>query len=108
MIADVEARRDVRFALGARAQAPVAVMSPDIVNSLVRAATALDIPARLLGSPASHDAAAFADAHVPVGMIFVRNEHGSHNPLEHMTIEDFLAATAVLTSWLVSELTPGC
>jgi N-carbamoyl-L-amino-acid hydrolase len=54
-----------------------------------------------LGSPASHDAAAFAAVGVPMGMIFVRNANGSHNPHEAMTIDDFLAGTALLTWWLV-------
>jgi N-carbamoyl-L-amino-acid hydrolase len=29
-------------------------------------------------------------------MIFVRNEHGSHNPREAMAIDDFLAGIAVM------------
>ena len=57
-----------------------------------------------LGSPASHDAAAFAAAGVPMGMIFVRNENGSHNPREAMTIDDFLAGTSLLTGWLAETL----
>jgi N-carbamoyl-L-amino-acid hydrolase len=57
----------------------------------------------MMGSPASHDAAAFAAAGVPVGMIFVRNENGSHNPHEAMEIDDFLDACAVLTSWVADQ-----
>ena len=30
-------------------------------------------------------------------MIFIRNAHGSHNPDEHMEMDDFLQATRVLT-----------
>ena len=41
-----------------------------------------------------------AAAGVPTGMIFVRNENGSHNPLEAMAIEDFLDGAAILTHWL--------
>ena len=52
-----------------------------------------------------HHAAAFAQAGVPVGMIFVRNENGSHNPAEHMEIDDFLDGTALMTAWLQKELT---
>jgi len=37
---------------------------------------------------------------VPMGMIFVRNANGSHNPHEAMTIDDFLSGTALLTWWL--------
>lgn len=100
----IEEERQVRFVLGPRAQASVGMMSPEIAAALERGATELGIPAMRLGSPASHDAAAFAAAGVPVGMIFIRNENGSHNPLERMTIEDFLDGTGVLASWVASEV----
>jgi N-carbamoyl-L-amino-acid hydrolase len=38
-----------------------------------------------------------------MGMLFVRNAHGSHNPLEHMEIADLLAATRLLTWWLATH-----
>ena len=37
-----------------------------------------------MASGAGHDAAVFANCGVPTAMIFVRNEHGSHNPDEAM------------------------
>ncbi len=104
IIADIERRRRVRFHLGARASAAVGPVDPAIRAGLIRAAGGLGIPTLDLGSPASHDAAAFAAAGVPVGMIFVRNENGSHNPREAMTIDDFLAGTAVLTAWLAATV----
>ena len=39
-----------------------------------------------------------------MGMIFVRNANGSHNPHEAMTLDDFLDGTAVLTQWLIEAL----
>ena len=33
---------------------------------------------------------------VPTGMLFIRNENGSHNPDEHMDMDDFSAGAAVL------------
>ena len=66
-----------------------------------RCAAELDMPVLQLGSPASHDAAAFAAAGVPMGMIFVRNENGSHNPREAMTIDDFMSGATLLTRYLV-------
>ena len=48
----------------------------------------------------AHIPAAFAAAGVPMGMVFVRNENGSHNPHEAMETDDFLAATKVLALWL--------
>jgi N-carbamoyl-L-amino-acid hydrolase len=36
-------------------------------------------------------------------MIFVRNENGSHNPREAMTIDDFMAGATLLTQVLVQR-----
>jgi N-carbamoyl-L-amino-acid hydrolase len=82
----------------------VGKVDPAIRAALTRAADALGIPTMPLGSPASHDAAAFAACGVPMGMIFVRNANGSHNPHEAMTLDDFLDGTAVLTQWLIEAL----
>ncbi|HEY3847182.1 MAG TPA: hydantoinase/carbamoylase family amidase [Acetobacteraceae bacterium] len=106
IIAGIEQRRGVRFHLGAKARAGVGTVDPAIRAALTAGAEALGIPTLALGSPASHDAAAFAACGVPMGMIFVRNANGSHNPREAMTLDDFLAGTAVLTKWLVDLPTP--
>jgi N-carbamoyl-L-amino-acid hydrolase len=104
VVAGIEQRRGVRFHLGPRASAAIGAVDPAIRAGLARAAAALNVPALDLGSPASHDAAAFAAAGVPMGMLFVRNENGSHNPREAMAIDDFLAGTAVLTQFLAATL----
>ena len=41
---------------------------------------------------------------MPTGMLLVRNTNGSHNPEEAMELDDFLAATSVLTLWLAENL----
>lgn len=74
-----------------------------IAEGLTQAARRLAIPCMPLGSPASHDAAAFAAAGVPTAMLFVRNEHGSHNPREAMDIGDFLDGCAVLALWVAEH-----
>jgi N-carbamoyl-L-amino-acid hydrolase len=102
-IADIEQRRRVTFDLGSRAEAGVGEVSPRIYKGLEAAAAALGVQTMPLGSPASHDAAAFAKAGVPMAMLFVRNEHGSHNPDEAMEIDDLLRAVSILTCWLVKE-----
>ena len=104
IVAGIEQRRGVRFRLGAKARAAVGQVDPAIKAGLERSAAELGIATLELGSPASHDAAAFAASGVPMGMIFVRNENGSHNPREAMTIDDFLAGAAVLTRWLVETI----
>jgi beta-ureidopropionase / N-carbamoyl-L-amino-acid hydrolase len=103
IIASIEQRRGVHFHRGAKARAAVGPVDTTIRAALERGATELGIPTLPLGSPASHDAAAFAAAGVPMGMIFVRNENGSHNPREAMTIDDFLAGTSLLTWYLATN-----
>ena len=49
-----------------------------------------------MASGGGHDAAIFANAGIPTAMIFVRNQNGSHNPLEAMKTEDFLAGTSII------------
>lgn len=103
-IARIEVERRVSFELGQRASAAVGPVDPGIRSALTEGAAALGIAAMPLGSPASHDSAAFAAAGAPVAMIFVRNEHGSHNPKEAMEIDDFMAATAVLAQWVAANI----
>jgi beta-ureidopropionase / N-carbamoyl-L-amino-acid hydrolase len=100
IIADIEQRPGVRFLRGPKARAAVGPVDPMIRSALEHGAAELGLPVLSLGSPASHDAAAFAAAGVPMGMIFVRNENGSHNPHEAMTIDDFIAGAALLTQYL--------
>lgn len=103
IIAAIEQRRGVRFHLGPTARAAVGPADPGIKAALERAATTQDVPVLQLGSPASHDAAAFAEAGIPMGMIFVRNANGSHNPDEAMEISDFLEGTTVLAQWVIDR-----
>jgi len=42
---------------------------------------------------AGHDAAVFTKVGIPSAMIFVRNENGSHNPDEAMSLDDFAVGT---------------
>jgi beta-ureidopropionase / N-carbamoyl-L-amino-acid hydrolase len=100
IIAGIEQRRGVRFHRGPKARAAVGQVDPAIKAGLQRCAAELGMDVLQLGSPASHDAAAFAAAGVPMGMILVRNENGSHNPHEAMAIDDFMAGAALLTRYL--------
>ena len=104
IVEDIEKRRSVRFHLGKRAGAAVGLVDPGIKAGLEAASREQDIDVLRIGSPASHDAAAFGAAGVKMGMIFVRNENGSHNPHESMCIGDFLDGTTVLLQWLISAV----
>jgi N-carbamoyl-L-amino-acid hydrolase len=54
-----------------------------------------------MSSGGGHDAGNFAAAGIPSGMLFVRNQNGSHNPDEAMRMEDFAQAAAVMLHWAV-------
>ena len=88
----------VTFDLGATSDSPPAVM-----DSRLRAALRnhLERPFEM-ASGAGHDAAIFAKMGIPTGMIFVRNEQGSHNPDEAMTLDDFGVATRALLGLLLN------
>jgi N-carbamoyl-L-amino-acid hydrolase len=104
IIDGIEQRRGVRFHLGQRAGAAVGLVDPALQAGLEAAAAAQGIRFLRIGSPASHDAAAFGAAGVPMGMIFVRNENGSHNPFEAMAVDDFLAGVTVLLQWAAATV----
>ena len=58
------------------------------------------MPDEEIPSGAGHDAAIFANEGIPSAMIFVRNEHGSHNPDEAMAMDDFAAGVAIMRNAL--------
>lgn len=107
LIGAVEQRRGVRFQVGDIVRAPVGRVDPTLRAVLESAAGDTGIAFRHLGSPASHDAAAFAAAGVPMAMIFVANQNGSHNPNEDMRIDDFVDATAVLLHCITAQTKRG-
>ncbi|HEY2683005.1 MAG TPA: hydantoinase/carbamoylase family amidase [Steroidobacteraceae bacterium] len=75
----------VQFELGDASDSPPALMDQRLRGALMKL---LEQPFEL-ASGAGHDAATFAEVGIPSGMIFVRNDHGSHNSDESMEIEDF-------------------
>jgi beta-ureidopropionase / N-carbamoyl-L-amino-acid hydrolase len=98
---EVGGRRGVRFDFGPSVTAEPALMDPAVVAHFARACERLGIPHSLLPSGAGHDASIFANAGVPTTMIFVRNEHGSHNPHEAMALDDFFLGAEVLRLGLI-------
>jgi len=82
----------VNMALGATSDSPPAAMDTRLRSRLMRL---LEHPFEM-ASGAGHDAAVFAKVGIPSAMIFVRNEHGSHNPEEAMSLDDFAVGTRAL------------
>jgi len=87
----------VRFELGDTSDSPAAVMDMKLRAALMGV---LDQPFEM-ASGAGHDAAVFAKIGIPSAMIFVRNDHGSHNAEESMELKDFAVATRALIRLLV-------
>jgi len=99
----VERRRGVELSLGSAIQTPPATMDAGILESLEQLSAEGRIRSTRLASGAGHDASVFAAQGIPSGMIFVRNQHGSHNPDEAMRDDDFMAGTRLLCAALLAE-----
>ncbi|WP_419897178.1 hydantoinase/carbamoylase family amidase [Roseomonas sp. USHLN139] len=96
----IEARRGVRFELGAETGSAASPMDAGMRAGLKRAAEAMGVAHLEMASGGGHDAAAFGAAGIPAAMLFVRNQNGSHNPHEAMRNEDFAEACKVVTRWV--------
>jgi len=96
LVPEIEARRGVRFELGLETSSRPSPMDTQVRAGLLAASTALGVRHIEMASGGGHDAAAFAQSGVPSGMVFVRNQNGSHNPYEAMRMEDFAMGAAVV------------
>jgi N-carbamoyl-L-amino-acid hydrolase len=105
LVAEIEASRGVRFDLGPESGSLSSRLDETLQAELAAAAEAAGVPFLRMLSGGGHDTAAFAQAGVPAALLFVRNQHGSHNPREAMRMEDFDAACAVISRWVVARTT---
>lgn len=94
--AGIAQERGVRFSPGRRVEAAPARMDAKLIEILRAQLRGMGQEDEPIPSGAGHDAAVFANAGVPSGMIFVRNSHGSHNPKEAMAMEDFHVGAELL------------
>jgi N-carbamoyl-L-amino-acid hydrolase len=104
--AEIGSRRGVTIDLGAYTNALPGPIDPGHRARLGRLARELGIPALAMASGAGHDSAVFGNAGVPTAMIFVRNQHGSHNPDEAMALADFAEGLRLLVA-AVEEIDGG-
>jgi N-carbamoyl-L-amino-acid hydrolase len=95
-IRQIEEHRQVRFEFDKRIDTQPAAMHEAWVDTFVRMTREHGWEGVLTPSGAGHDAAVFANAGIPSAMLFIRNQHGSHNPYEAMELDDFIEATEVL------------
>lgn len=92
----IERERKVRFDPGPEMLTPPALMDGAVVAGLSAAMGRVGMEPFVMPSGGGHDAAVFANAGVPAGMVFVRNRGGSHNPGEAMEIGDFLKGVDII------------
>lgn len=96
----IEHERGVKFAFDRRVLSAPATMNPHVCDTLSAACAARELAFDVIPSGAGHDAALMANAGIPAGMVFVRNQHGSHNPREAMELDDFMQGVQVLSDAL--------
>ncbi len=102
-MAAIAARRGVRFVPDAIQRARPATCDAELVEAMKLAMLRRRIRPVTMASGAGHDAAMFAQAGVPVVMMFVRNANGSHNPDEAMAMGDFEIACETLYDLLCRD-----
>ncbi|WBU56121.1 Zn-dependent hydrolase [Paracoccus sediminicola] len=101
-IEDIARRRKVSFDTGPASRNAPALMDPGMIAGLKTAMDALGMEPLAMPSGGGHDAAVFANAGIPAGMVFVRNRNGSHNPDEAMEIEDLVAGARIMLQYLMT------
>ena len=98
LASEIGARRGVTIDLGAFTNALPGPIDKDHRARLERLAGSLGILSLSMASGAGHDSAVFGTMGVPTAMIFVRNDHGSHNPDEAMELADFAQGLRLLVA----------
>lgn len=98
----IAADRGVKFEFDRLLICEEANVDKALFEHLMTSAKKADIPVLPIPSGAGHDSAVLANLGVPVTMIFVANQDGSHNPHEKMKLEDFLLGTEVLATSIMS------
>jgi N-carbamoyl-L-amino-acid hydrolase len=100
----VSVQRSVSFEFDERVYSEPARMNEGIINRLKKFSEQLGFQTELIPSGAGHDAAVFANAGIPSGMIFVRNRNGSHNPDEAMSLDDFMRGVELMYAFASAGL----
>jgi beta-ureidopropionase / N-carbamoyl-L-amino-acid hydrolase len=77
-------------------------MDAGLVRRLVAFSERRGLPTETIQSGAGHDAAVFANAGIPSGMIFARNANGSHKPHEAMDLDDLMEGVGLLHDMILS------
>ncbi|TAI73550.1 Zn-dependent hydrolase, partial [Klebsiella pneumoniae] len=96
----VSEARGVTFRFDSPVLTEPATLDHSVFAALKHSCEALAVNHLELASGAGHDSAIFARQGIPSGMVFVRNQNGSHNPHEAMEMDDFLLGVGVIQQTL--------
>jgi len=94
---ELASEHHVKFKFGPRVGTGAVALNKELLQIIKDTGNEVGIPLYLLPT-VGHDAAMFARNGVPSSVILVRNTNSSHNPDEHMEMEDFILALKVLGS----------
>lgn len=93
----ISRERGVSFDFDRRLLSDPATMDERLCNLLSKACTDQGTSFEVIPSGAGHDASLFANAGIPSGMLFIRNQNGSHNPHEAMEMDDFMLGVQAMS-----------
>ena len=97
----IENERGVTFEFDEPVVLAPCLSEEGVYGQLARAAEAVAVPVKPMPSGAGHDAAVLGCAGIPVGMLFVANQNGSHTPEEAMKLEDFVLGADIIRRWVL-------
>ncbi|WP_408160611.1 hydantoinase/carbamoylase family amidase [Herbaspirillum lusitanum] len=98
--------RGVSFEFDQRLYSAPATMDAGWIKAFEEAASVSGASAVHIPSGAGHDAAVFANAGIPSGMVFIRNANGSHNVHEAMDTADMMQGVELLIGALQGRGAP--
>ena len=93
---EVAAARGVTIEFDAKLFTKPSGVDAQLSDALEASAKLENSPCMRLASGAGHDSAVLGNNGLPVAMIFVANQLGSHNPHEAMELKDFMQGTDIL------------
>ena len=78
------------------------MMNKKLIKKFELSAKKSKIKSLVMASGAGHDASVFANKDIPSIMLFIRNQHGSHNPKENMSTVHFIDVFKVIEHSIIN------
>jgi len=99
-VGEIAARRGVRASVDIGHEVPAAPCHGPLKERMAQVVESLGLPVVRLPSGAGHDAMVFRGV-MPMAMLFVRSQNGSHNPREYAAPADIGRAAEALHAFLL-------